>query len=45
VMVLHAYETKDKYLQKLKVMDMRWDSAGWPVVDAADLDNYQSVQK
>ena len=45
VMVLHAYETKDKYLQKLKVMDMRWDSAGWPVVDAADLDRYQSVQK
>lgn len=45
VMVLHAYETKDKYLQKLKVMEMRWDRAGWPVVDTADLDHYQSVQK
>jgi len=45
VMVLHAYETKDKYLQKLKVMEMRWDKAGWPVVDTADLDHYQSVQK
>jgi arabinan endo-1,5-alpha-L-arabinosidase len=45
VLVLHAYETKDKYLQKLKIMDMRWDSAGWPVVDPADLDRYQSVQK
>lgn len=45
VMVLHAYETADKYLQKLKVIGMRWDGAGWPVVDPADLDNYQSVQQ
>lgn len=44
-MVLHAYETKDKYLQKLKVMEMKWDGAGWPVVDPADLDRYQSVEK
>ncbi|RJG24370.1 arabinan endo-1,5-alpha-L-arabinosidase [Massilia cavernae] len=43
-LVLHAYETADKYLQKLKVMDMKWDGAGWPVVDAADLDRYNSMQ-
>ena len=45
VMVLHAYETADKYLQKLKVLNMKWDSAGWPVVDPAELDRYQSVQQ
>jgi arabinan endo-1,5-alpha-L-arabinosidase len=41
-LVLHAYETADNFLQKLKVMEMRWDAQGWPVVDAADLDRYQS---
>ncbi len=45
VMVLHAYETADKYLQKLKIMDIQWDSAGWPLVDPADLDRYKSVQQ
>ena len=41
-MVLHAYETADKYLQKLKVMEMRWDRDGWPVLDQKDLNRYQS---
>ncbi len=44
VLVLHAYETADKYLQKLKIMDIRWDHDGWPAVDPADLDRYQSKQ-
>ncbi|MBB3221560.1 arabinan endo-1,5-alpha-L-arabinosidase [Pseudoduganella umbonata] len=43
VLVLHAYETGDDYRQKLKVLDMKWDGAGWPVVDAAQLNSYQSV--
>lgn len=43
VLVLHAYETGDDYRQKLKVLDMKWDAAGWPVVDAAQLNSYQSV--
>lgn len=44
VMVLHAYETGDNYKQKLKVLDMKWDKDGWPVVDQAGLDSYQSKQ-
>ena len=41
-LVLHAYETADKYVQKLKVLEMKWDAAGWPVVDPSDLNRYQS---
>lgn len=41
-LVLHAYETADKYLQKLKVLPMTWDKALWPVVDPRDLNRYQS---
>ncbi len=43
-MVLHAYETGDKYLQKLKVLEMKWDKDGWPVVDPKDLNRYTSVE-
>lgn len=41
-LVLHAYETADKYLQKIKILEMKWDKDGWPVVDPKDLDRYQS---
>lgn len=44
LLVLHAYETADKYLQKLKVLDISWDKDGWPTVDPKDLDRYQSKQ-
>jgi arabinan endo-1,5-alpha-L-arabinosidase len=44
LMVLHAYETADNYLQKLKILDMKWDQDGWPTVDSDDLDRYQSTQ-
>ncbi len=43
VLVLHAYETADRYQQKLKVLDIRWDAAGWPVVDPKQLNSYQST--
>ncbi|QYF92671.1 arabinan endo-1,5-alpha-L-arabinosidase [Massilia sp. PAMC28688] len=43
-LVLHAYETADKYLQKLKVLPMAWDKDGWPVVDQKDLNRYQSTR-
>ena len=43
-MVLHAYESADNYLQKLKIMEMTWDAGGWPVVDQADLNKYRSKQ-
>lgn len=41
-LVLHAYETADKYLQKLKIMEMTWDKDQWPMVDPRELDSYQS---
>jgi arabinan endo-1,5-alpha-L-arabinosidase len=44
-MVLHAYETADNYLQKLKILPMTWDKDGWPVVDPQDLNRYQSKKQ
>ena len=44
MMVLHAYETADDHLQKLKILDIAWDKDGWPTVDASALDSYQSKQ-
>lgn len=43
-LVLHAYETADHYLQKLKILEMKWDADGWPVVDPKDLNRYTSRQ-
>lgn len=42
-MVLHAYETADRFKQKLKVLEMGWDQGGWPVLDQKDLNRYQSA--
>ena len=44
-MVLHAYETADKFEQKLKVLEIKWDQHGWPVVDPQDLNRYQSKKQ
>ncbi len=44
-LVLHAYEAADKYLQKLKVLEMTWDQDGWPAVDRQDLNRYISQQR
>lgn len=41
-LVFHAYETADNGLQKLKIAELSWDSADWPVVDAAALRGYVS---
>ena len=41
-LVVHAYEAADKYQQKLKMLEMKWDRDGWPVVDPEDLNRYQS---
>jgi arabinan endo-1,5-alpha-L-arabinosidase len=43
-LVLHAYESADNFLQKLKIMEMKWDASGWPQVDQADLNKYRSTQ-
>lgn len=36
-LVLHAYETADNYLQKLRILPMTFID-GWPNIDPADLD-------
>ena len=36
-LVLHAYETADNHLQKLRILPISWDD-GWPLVNSADLD-------
>ena len=41
-LVLHAYETADNYLQKLKILDIHWDAEGWPQVNPKELDSYKS---
>lgn len=41
-LVFHAYEAADNGLQKLKILPIRWQN-GWPEVDPAGLDSYQSV--
>ena len=41
-LVLHAYETADNYLQKLKIMNINWDKEGWPKVNEKELDSYKS---
>ncbi len=41
-LVFHAYETADRGLQKLKVLELTWDTAGWPVVDPEALDGFVS---
>jgi arabinan endo-1,5-alpha-L-arabinosidase len=43
-LVMHAYETADRYKQKLKVLEMKWDKDGWPTVDPKDLNRYTSEQ-
>ena len=41
-LVFHAYETADRGLQKLKIAELKWDDAGWPVVDPRVLSEYAS---
>ncbi|MEO7497071.1 MAG: arabinan endo-1,5-alpha-L-arabinosidase [Massilia sp.] len=43
-MVLHAYDTNDRYRPKLKILEIKWDKDGWPAVDPKDLNRYQSNQ-
>jgi len=43
-MVFHAYEAADDGLQKLKIMELRWDTAQWPAADESSLEAYRSVR-
>jgi arabinan endo-1,5-alpha-L-arabinosidase len=42
-LLFHAYEVADKGLQKVKLAEVTWDEALWPVVDEKALDGYQSI--
>jgi arabinan endo-1,5-alpha-L-arabinosidase len=42
-LVFHAYEDADNGLQKLKIVEIKWDDKQWPVIDDNALDRYQSV--
>lgn len=44
-LVFHAYDTNDKYVPKLKLLEMKWDKEAWPIVKAKDLKNYVSILK
>jgi arabinan endo-1,5-alpha-L-arabinosidase len=41
-LVFHAYENADNGLQKLKILEMKWDAEHWPSVDPAGLNAYVS---
>lgn len=43
LLVFHAYEAADNGLQKLKIAELHFDQDGWPFVDPAVLETYQSV--
>ena len=44
-LVFHAYDSNDKYVPKLKVLEMKWDKEAWPVVEPKDLAKYKSTLK
>jgi len=35
--VAHAYDARDRGWSKLKILDLKWDDAGWPVIDTGPL--------
>lgn len=43
-LVLHAYESADKGIQKLRILPMSWQD-GWPVVDPAALNSHKTQLK
>jgi arabinan endo-1,5-alpha-L-arabinosidase len=36
-LVFHAYDAHDRGKSKLKILELKWDAAGWPAVDAREL--------
>jgi arabinan endo-1,5-alpha-L-arabinosidase len=43
--VMHAYEAADNNFHRLKIVEIKWDAAGWPTVDAAALDRFHAYLK
>ena len=44
-LVFHAYEASDNGLQKLKILDIKWDKEKWPVLDESQLDSFVTKLK
>jgi arabinan endo-1,5-alpha-L-arabinosidase len=42
-LVFHAYENADNGLQKLKIAEIKWDEANWPVIEESVLRDYTSI--
>ncbi len=42
--VFHAYEAADNDFHRLKIAEIKWDAAQWPVIDEKCLDGYIGVQ-
>jgi arabinan endo-1,5-alpha-L-arabinosidase len=38
-LVFHAYDARDQGKSRLKILEMRWDDAGWPVLDPHAMEN------
>ena len=34
ILVFHAYDASDEGKSKLQILELKWDTAGWPSVDA-----------
>jgi arabinan endo-1,5-alpha-L-arabinosidase len=43
--VIHAYEAADNSFHRLKIAEIKWDTAGWPTVDTATLDRFHAYLK
>ena len=43
-LVFHAYETADNNFHRLKIAEIKWDAAQWPVIDEKALDEYIGVE-
>ena len=35
ILVFHAYDASDEGKSKLQILELKWDTAGWPSVDAS----------
>ena len=38
-LVFHGYDLREEGRSRLKILEMKWDEEGWPIVNQDDLDN------
>ena len=41
-LVVHAYDLSDEGHSKLKILNMKWDIEGWPVVNKEEINQTKS---